>query len=178
MEITEEGSIDEIHGIVTLKTALPEYLVVFNVTLTVPSDDIYKANYAALGFRYLFLREFAKQEPVLSLLYDVDIQLLNQRTGSTIFDFEIKITLKIDLDKVLKTLHAVKDTLLIITTLSAMLSMPPNLIDASRRIEKCRAPVEEQLQIDQPSAPSTLHFADFKNRPVNKDRPGTGSFNL
>lgn len=80
---------------------LPPVLRVMTGTLVTHTDDTAVASAICAGFHYLLLREFSRQQPALSLLYDVEVTFGPSEPGSIRTPFEILIKIK---DRVAKAI--------------------------------------------------------------------------
>src|SRR5437867_1941051 len=73
---------------------LPDIFAVVEGTLSVATDDDFVGLTALRGFEYLLSCEFARQQPALSLLYDLELVLTSARSGSRHYHFKLLVKLK------------------------------------------------------------------------------------
>ena len=135
------------HGTVATETAtpreLPEQLFVIEATLSVGSDDDTLAMMAMRGFEYLLAREFTRQHPALSLLYDLEFVLLEVRRGSRHFDFKVVARLKRRIKNAYKKATAMEIAGLI-------MAAPATLVSGFEVYDRLIPPVEQCLRSDLP----------------------------
>src|SRR5580704_8647201 len=75
-------------------TELPEILRVIEGTLDLETEEDRTAQAVLSGLKYYLFLEFARQQPALALLYDLDLKVTAMRRGSRHIDFKIFVRLK------------------------------------------------------------------------------------
>jgi hypothetical protein len=129
---------------------LPDILFVMDGWLNVDTDDDPIAQTALSGFEYLLALEFARQHPQFALLYYLEFQVLEVRTGSR--EFHVKVWAR--LRKRVKT--EIKKAG-VITVLTAALAIPSAISDSVDAWQKLTRPVETQLCQQMPSTQITVN---------------------
>jgi len=159
----------------TTESELPDTLAVIELELVVPTDDPYIAAMSRAGFSYFFMRELAREQPAVALLYDVEFHPLPPTRGC--FHFEIKI--KIKLKKQWKDIKQKGMTLALLAAITAALAFPGHIEKAAEAINKVLDHVQILLRNDQLQYPPTLIVKDIRE-PSSKDifPKGGGSFDL
>lgn len=149
---------------------LPEILAVVEGRLSVATDDDFVGLTAARGFEYLLSREFARQQPALSLLYDLEFVLTGPRLGSRHYDFKILFKLKKRVKGAVRKAGA-------ITMITLALSIPSATLSTFQLIDYLFPPVQIQLNSDMPNAPVTIELREV-SRPdsTNVFPKGGGHF--
>ncbi|HYA28673.1 MAG TPA: hypothetical protein VEI95_07615 [Acidobacteriota bacterium] len=152
-------------------TDFPDILCVIEGTLVVPTEDATTGSMAWHGLKYLLPLEFARQHPALALLYELDIQFLQQRTGSRLFDFKALVKLK---NRVKAEIRKAG----LVATLGVILAIPPTIDATIHTLEHIVKATEVRLQVDLPQSPPTIELKDIRiadNRDVFKP---DGEFDL
>jgi hypothetical protein len=73
---------------------LPKIFGVVEGNLVVSTDDEFVGHTALLGLKYLLALEFARQQPALSLLYDLEFAADGPYSGSQRYEFKVLVRLK------------------------------------------------------------------------------------
>jgi hypothetical protein len=126
---------------------LPEILQVIEGTLVVDTNDLATAEVALKGFQYLLALEFARQQPALALLYNLDIQVMEPEYGTIHFPFKIRINLKERVAAEFKKLKKIE----VIAIFSAMLMIPTAIKDSEEIYRNFFKSTETRLLQDLPS---------------------------
>lgn len=124
-------------------TELPAKLFVVEGTLSVGTNDDSLALTAFRGLEYLVAREFMRQQPGLSLLYDLEFFVIKVRRGSKNFDFKIVAKLKRRIKNIYKKVTTAEIATVIMGT-------PAAIVGAYELHEKLFPPVEHCLRADLP----------------------------
>lgn len=131
--------------------ALPDVLQTIDGTLVVPTSDDALAHVALDGFRYLSALEFARRQPALALLYELDIEHLGTRTGSRLIDFRIFVGLRHHLRTEIDKPGAV-------APIAEVLALPDAISASLAQWTPLFSAVQAQLQHDLPQCPPTIGF--------------------
>ena len=123
---------------------LPDILAVMEGSLVIETDDDGAVRTAIQGLRYLLAIEFARQQPALALLYDLDLQELGIRRGSREVDFKIWARIKRRVRAAVRKAGAV-------AVLSVVLGIPAVIVSTAAVWHGLFPPVQEQLCRGMPS---------------------------
>jgi hypothetical protein len=134
---------------------LPDLLVVIEGTLFVDTNDDFLAQTAYRGFQYLLTREFMRQQPALSLLYDLDFSIIKIRTGSRYFDFKIIVKLKRRIRNTYKKASAAEIAGLIMGT-------PAAIVGGYELHDRMFPPVQQCLKEDLPQVEIRIEGIAFR----------------
>jgi hypothetical protein len=145
---------------------LPEILAVIKGTLAVATDDDFVGLTTARGFEYLLAREFARQQPALSLLYDLEFEITGPSFGSRHYHFNIFVKLKKRVKAELRKAGA-------IAIIGLALSIPGATLTAIQLYDRLIPPVEIQLNSDMPYAPIKIEL-----HAVHLPDSGTAKYNF
>ena len=140
---------------------LPEILAVVEGTLAVATVDDFVGLTAARGFEYLLSREFARQQPALALLYDLEFALTGPELGSRRYGFKILFKLKKRVKAEVRKAGAVA-----IITLA--LGIPSATLSTFQLIDYLFPPVQTQLNSALPDAPVTIELREVR-QPDSRD---------
>ena len=149
----------------------PEIFAVVEGTLTVSTTDDFVGLKALRGFEYLLSREFARQQPALSLLYDLEFSVLGSRRGSRRYDFKIVVKLKTRLKSELRKAGAVG-------LVSLVLGLPGAVLSTFQLVDYLFPPVQTQLNSDMPNAPATIELREVRPPDSREMLPPDGDFSL
>ena len=89
-----EGQIDPSAQKRSAPMSLPDTAAEITVTLSVATEDDATGQMVLNGFQYLLALEFARQQPALSLLYELNFKVTATYAGSQNFDIEILVKLR------------------------------------------------------------------------------------
>jgi hypothetical protein len=154
-----------------LAQELPQILAVIEGTLTVSTDDDNVGITVLRGFRYLLACEFARQQPALSLLYELDLQVLDVRRGSREYDWKILVKLKKRVIAEVKKAGA-------IAVITAALGIPSAIVSGFELWEHLFPPVQIRLNSDMPQVPTTILVKGARQADSRDVPPATGNFDL
>ena len=129
---------------------LPDILAIMEGSLVIETDDDNTAGTAIQGLRYLLAIEFARQQPALALLYDLDLQVLGIRRGSREVDFKIWARIKRRVRAAVRKAGAV-------AVLSVVLGIPAVIVSTAAVWHGLFPPVQEQLCRGMPSTQITIN---------------------
>lgn len=133
----------------------PDILVVIEGTLNVATDDDAVGRTALSGFQYLLSCEFARQQPALSMLYEIEFVILGVRTGSRNYDFKILVKLKRRIGSEIKKAGAV-------AIISLVLSIPSAVLSSYQLYDQIFQPIQTQLNMDMPHSPITIQILEIR----------------
>lgn len=147
----------------------PEVLKVIEGVVIVDTEDRGLAAVAYNGFVYRLALEFARQQPGLTLLYDVEIELLGVEEGSVRHIFKVVFRLKKRVAEELKKAGAV-------ATLGVILAVPPAIHETENLFEQLFPPVHTQVQHDMPSCRINIEINNIRaadDHELSERRPHT-----
>jgi hypothetical protein len=133
----------------------PEVLKVIEGVVVVDTEDRGLAAVAYNGFVYRLSLEFARQQPGLVLLYDIEVELLGIEEGSIRQLFRAVFRLKQRVAEEVKKAGAV-------ATLGLILAIPPGIIESEHLFEQLFPPVRAQLQTEMPSCQINIEVATIQ----------------
>jgi len=145
----------------------PDILAVIEGMLTVATDDDKVGRTALHGFQYLLSREFVRQQPALSMLYELDFVLLGVRSGSRIYDFKILVTLKQRVKSEIKKAGSV-------AVVSLVLGIPGAILSSFQVYDHLFPPIQNQLNSDMPQAPIIIQVREIRQADSRDVQPKTG----
>lgn len=153
-------------------TALPEVLHTIEGTVAVPTEDDALATVALDGLRYLSAVGFARAQPALALLYELQIVHIETRPGSRLIDFKIYVRLR-------ERVRGEIDRAGAVALIGVVLALPGAISASTTLWSQIFPRVEQQMQNDLPQCPPTITFivhpAPEKPHPFHG---GGRSFNL
>jgi|SRR5579859_2061981 hypothetical protein len=130
---------------------LSEILQVIEGVLVVETTDLATAYVAFRGAQYLLALEFARRQPALALLYDLDVELIRIERGSFRFVFKILVKAK-------KRVAAELKKAGVVATLSMALALPGAINEGDKIFHELFPPVQAQLQKDIPYSSPTFEI--------------------
>jgi len=146
----------------TMPDALPDVLGVIEGTLDIDTHEDSAAFNVLAGLKYYLSLEFARQQPALALLYDLDFEVTKARSGSRHFDFKIWLRLK---KRVRTALVAVQGEIRkagAVACIAAALAIPPAINETIKLLESLREPAQQRLQQDVPHYSPSVTFTEIR----------------
>ncbi len=134
---------------------LPEILRIVAGELVVETDDPATARIAFAGFRYRLALEFARQQPALALLYEIEIEAGAMERGSIHIPFRIWIRLKRHVAAELKKAGAV-------AVIAAALALPGAIKDVREIYHDLFTTTQTQLQHDLPACKPVIAITEIR----------------
>lgn len=134
---------------------LAEILQVIEGVLVVETTDLAAAYVAFHGAQYLLALEFARRQPALALLYDLDVQLMGIERGSFRFEFKVLVKAKRRIAAELKKAG-------VVATLTMALALPGAINEGDKLFHELFPPVQAQLQQDIPYVSPTFEIRDVR----------------
>jgi len=164
----ESATSDESDNVVSVHE-FPDILATISGTLEVGTDDDDVGNTVFSGFGYLLSCEFARQQPALALLYQLElVQVGPPRHGCRTYDFEITLKIRGRVkDAVKKAGVAVA-----ITAITIALGIPASIWAGIQIYDRLIPPVQVLINKDMPHAPSIITINGIRNS------RGGGNWNL
>jgi hypothetical protein len=151
---------------------LPDILFVAEGRLHVGTEDDAVGLAALSGFRYLLVCEFSRQLPALSLLYDLDVALLDVQSGSRDYGFKVVAKLK-------RRIRAEVKKAGVVATFSLLIGVPSALLATYDLYARLFPPVQSQLNSGMPQASPTIRIDHIRPADQREATPtGPQSFEL
>lgn len=169
----------DLESILTAPVELPDILRVIEGTLDLDTEEDSTAHTVAAGLKYYLVLEFAKQQPALALLYDLDFQVMAVRRGSRHIDFKIWIRLKQRVQDALAAAGEEVRKAGVIACLAAALALPGAINETAKWFEHMPEPVQQRLQQDVPYCSPSVTFIEIRvpdQRDIFKAEPGNVDF--
>lgn len=148
-------------------TELPAVLRIIEGTLDLDTQEDSTAYVVAAGLKYYLSLEFARQQPALALLYDLEFHVTSMRPGSRHVTFKIWVRLK---ERVRIALDAIERDFKksgVIACMGLALQIPGAINETGKLFDNLRAPTEQRLQQEVPQYSPSLTFTG--NRVPNAD---------
>jgi hypothetical protein len=148
-------------------TDLPDILFVAEGRLHVETEDDAVGLAALSGLRYLLACEFSHQQPALSLLYDLEVVLLDVQRGSRDYGFKVVAKLK-------RRIRAEVRKAGVVATLSLLLGVPSAVLATYDLYARLFPPVQTRLNFDMPQVSPTIRL-DHIRAADQREMPPTDS---
>ena len=152
----------ELKAIPTTLTELPDVLRVIEGTLNLDTQEDSTALSVLAGLKYYLSLEFARQQPALALLYDLDFQVTGVRPGSRHIDFKIWVRLK---KRVRTALVAVGKEIKkagVVACIATALAIPGAINETEKLLQRLPEPTQQRLQLDVPQCSPSLTFNEIR----------------
>ena len=152
----------ELKAIPTTLTELPDVLRVIEGTLNLDTQEDSTALSVLAGLKYYLSLEFARQQPALALLYDLDFQVTGVRPGSRHIDFKIWVRLKKRVRTALVAVGKEIKNAGVVACIATALPIPGAINETEKLLQRLPEPTQQRLHLDVPQCSPSLTFNEIR----------------